>query len=143
MLHEQGIPIPNPPPVAEQPDAFDNAKHELITCAGLKPRCNSSPNDLILTLNLIHIRHQHETWYSATFVTDSSGTQIDLIKQFLKPSGTDILAKAKSTWIKIISSPTNTCMEQRHMQGFWSISYHPKYSMDGPLLLHTKCHHIH
>jgi hypothetical protein len=56
-LRDRGIAfnttIPSAPKV---PDIFDNAKFEQIACAGLQPKYDGSPNELIPTLNAIHIR---------------------------------------------------------------------------------------
>jgi hypothetical protein len=41
-----------------QPDVFENAKIEQIICAGLKPQYDGSPEKLLPTLNLIHIRRK-------------------------------------------------------------------------------------
>ncbi len=43
----------------------------------LQPRYNSSLDELILTLSIIHIRRQNEVWYAATFLLQD-GTNIDL-----------------------------------------------------------------
>jgi len=98
MLWERGITIPNPPIIPRPPDAFKNAKYEQIACAGLKPRYNGSPNELIPTLNLIRIHQQNETWCPAIFITDASGVTINLMQEFSKVDGTTVLSRAKSVW---------------------------------------------
>jgi hypothetical protein len=50
---------PLPPTVVQSscpPDIWDNAKVEQIICSGLKPLYDGTPEKLIPTMNLIHIR---------------------------------------------------------------------------------------
>jgi hypothetical protein len=77
--HLPNSPVPPPKPY----DIFDNAKYEQIACLGLKPRYNGTPNDLIPTLNAIHIRRQNEAWYFATFLPQGS-TVVDLVKKICR-----------------------------------------------------------
>jgi hypothetical protein len=55
------------PQTLKKPDIFDNAKYEQIACNGLQPKYDGSPDELIPTLNAMHIRRQNEAWYVATF----------------------------------------------------------------------------
>jgi hypothetical protein len=82
------------------------------------------------------------------------------VQKFSKVSGVDVLMQAKRIW----DHPQIAV--ERHMRGtdayharlfgvfltnsimneFLAVLYSridPKYSMDGPLLVHTMCHHIH
>jgi hypothetical protein len=95
--------------------------------------------------------------YPATFLTTVDGVQLDLVQEF----STDVvLAKAKSAWdnpdIATVWHSRGTeayysrlfsiFITNSLMHEFLTILYgriDPKYSMDGPLLLHTMCHHIH
>jgi hypothetical protein len=172
LLRELGIPIPiplppqpltPPPPNSQQQcqfDAFDNAKNEQIACQGLKPLYDGSPSNLIPTLNLIHIRRQNLTWYPATFITTSAGMQLNLVQEFSKNNKDVILARAKTIWdnpnIAVVCHTRGTMAYHARLFGvyltssmtskFLTVLYSqldPEYSMDGPLLLHTICHHIH
>jgi len=159
MLCERGITIPTPPTVAKPLEAFVNAKYEQIACAGLKPRYTGSPSDLIPRLNLIHMRGQNKKWYLATFLIDTNGTSIDLILEFSKVSELAVLTRAKAIWddpriatnqhlhgTEVYNTPlfgvflTNSLSNEFLMMLYSLID--PKYSMDGPLLLFTMCHHI-
>jgi hypothetical protein len=141
------------------PDIFDNAKYEQITCVGLQPKYNGSPDELIPTLNMIHIRRQNEVWYAATFLRQDD-SNIDLVRQFSQIRQETVQSKAKDLW----DSPTS--MTSRHTRGtetynsrllalfltnsltadFAALLHShidPNYSTDGPTLLFTMCNHIH
>jgi len=75
-------------------DIFDNAKYEQIACLCLKPRYSGNPNDLIPTLNVIHIRHQNEAWYSATFLLQGNAS-IDLVQNFSQVEKSAVEARCK------------------------------------------------
>jgi len=68
-------------PIASRSDIYDNARFEQIACTGLSQKYNGSPDQLIPTLNLIHLRRQNEVWFGATFLTIDD-KMIDLIKDF-------------------------------------------------------------
>jgi hypothetical protein len=81
-LHDRGILFPKTMHLTPKtPDIFDNAKFEQIACAGLQPKCNGSLDELIPTINAIHIWHQNKVWYSATFMVQQ-GISFDLIGFF-------------------------------------------------------------
>jgi hypothetical protein len=75
-------------------DISDNAKYEQIACLCLKPRYSGNPNDLIPTLNVIHIRHQNEAWYSATFLLQGNAS-IDLVQNFSQVEKSAVEARCK------------------------------------------------
>lgn len=159
-LKDRCILYPPPiPPTPKPPDVFDNAKYEQIACAGLQPRYNGSPDELIPTLNMIHIRRQNEVWYAATFLSQD-GSKTDLVRHFSQVKQETVQNKAKELW----DSPNS--MTLRHTRG--SETYNskllaifltnslaadfaallhsridPSYSTDGPTLLFTMCIHIH
>ncbi len=81
-IHDRGISFSTSVPMAPKvPDIFDNAKFKHITHTRLQPKYNSSPDELIPTLNAIHIRHQNEVWYAATFIIQDNES-IDLVRHF-------------------------------------------------------------
>jgi hypothetical protein len=84
-----------PPP--RPSDMWENAKVEHIICAGLKTTYDGSPNNLLPTLNLIHVRGTNEVWYPATFALQETET-IDLILNFSKVKETTVLNQAKRLW---------------------------------------------
>jgi hypothetical protein len=65
-----------------KPNIYDNAKFEQISCMGLAHKYDSSPDNLVPMLNLIHLWCQNKVWYSTTFLS-VYGQKIDLIKDFL------------------------------------------------------------
>ena len=154
-LSNLSMPLNNRP----APDIFDNAKYEALACVGLKPRYDSSPKDLLPTLDLIDFRRKNEAWFPAMLV-DQDGEQVDLITQFSKVKTTVVLIQAKQCW----DAPT--AMKDSHIRGYEtyfarllarflqnSLSQEflamllgridKAYCNDGPLLLHTMCQHIH
>jgi hypothetical protein len=158
-LRTRGISMNAIPHVPKVPDIFDNAKYEQIACAGLQPKYNGSPDELIPTLNMIHIRRQNEVWYAATFLRQDD-SNIDLVRQFSQIKHETVQSKAKELW----DSPTS--MSSRHTRGtetynsrllalfltnsltadFAALLHShidPNYSTDGPTLLFTMCNHIH
>ncbi len=81
-LHDRGISFSRSmQPAPKTTDIFDNAKFEQIACAGLQPKYNGSPDELIPTLKAIHIHHQNEVWYAATFIIQE-GKSTDLVRNF-------------------------------------------------------------
>ncbi len=81
-LHNWGIEFnTSVPQTLKKQDIFDNAKYEQIACNGLQPKYDGSPDELIPTLNTMHIQHQNEAWYVATFLIQD-GSPIDLVWQF-------------------------------------------------------------
>jgi hypothetical protein len=97
-LKDRGISFPPIPySVPKHPDIFDNAKFEQIACAGLQPKYNGSPDELIPTLNAIHIQRQNEVWYSATFMIQQ-GETIDLIRNFSQVTQETVQSRAKELW---------------------------------------------
>jgi hypothetical protein len=159
-LRDRGVSTPTTVPQAPKtPDIFDNARFEQIACAGLQPKYNGSPEELIPTLNMIHIRRQNEVWYAATFLPQD-GDQVDLVRQFSQVRLETVKNNASLLW----DSPNS--LTQRHTRGsetynsrllalFFMNSITPdfatllhsridqNYSSDGPLLLFTMCNHIH
>ena len=72
-LSDRGISFPTSVPQAPKiPDVFNSAKFKQIAFAGLQPKYNGSPNELIPMLNAIHIQRQNEVWYAATFLIQDS-----------------------------------------------------------------------
>jgi len=62
-LKARRIPLPRPlSSTVAKPVIYDNAHFEQIACTGLVQKYVGSPNNLIPTLNLIHIRRQDEVW---------------------------------------------------------------------------------
>jgi hypothetical protein len=159
-LRDHGSPSFLPPSQSlKVPDVFDNVKYEQIACAGLKPHYDGSPQELMPTLNAIHIRRQNEAWYPATFILQD-GKELDLIRHFSRVHVTTVLDQAKLLW------DVPESMTQRHTHGtktynsrlfalfltnsitpsFASLLHSqidPKYCNDGPLLLLIMCLHIH
>jgi hypothetical protein len=166
-LRVRGLPpvpasSPPPPQVLHQPcgpDMWDNAKIEQIICTGLKPQYDCTPDKLLPTLNLIHIRRRNEVWSPATHITQDA-QQVDVILQFSKVRKEMVLAQAKRLW----DAPNAS--DQSHTRGtdtynaclfgvFLYNSLTPdfivslkncidcKYCADGPLLLFIICQHIH
>jgi hypothetical protein len=159
-LKDRGITFHPSVPVAPRvPDIFDNAKFEQISCAGLQPKYNGSPDELIPTLNAIHIRRQNEVWYSATFLVQQ-GASVDLIRNFSQITQDTVQAKAKELWDdpnSIITRHTRgtetynsrllALFLMNSLTSEFAALIHsridPKYSTDGPTLLFTMCFHIH
>jgi hypothetical protein len=159
-LRNRGVSFPMSVPAAPKaPDIFDNARFEQIACTGLQPKYNGSPEELIPTLNAIHIRRQNEVWYAATFMVQDNES-IDLVRHFSKVSQATIQNKAKELW----DNPDSWSL--RHTRGtptynsrllalflmnsltpeFAALLHSridPTYSTDGPTLLFTMCFHIH
>jgi len=153
--------IPSPPlPVpTKQFDMWENAKVEQIICAGLKPAYDGTPDNLIPTLNLINIRRRNEVWNSATYILQGS-EQVDLVTQFSKVKEETIINQAKKLWDTVDASTQShtrgaTTYNSRLLGLFLMNSLTPefaallhsridsKYCIDGSLLLHTMCQHIH
>ncbi len=81
-LRDRGVSLPSTlQAVPKQPDIFDNAKFEQIACAGLSSKYDGSPDNLIPTLNAIHIRRQNEVWITATYIMQD-GKQLDIVRNF-------------------------------------------------------------
>jgi hypothetical protein len=144
---------------SKTPDIFDNARFEQITCMGLSTKYDGSPDELIPTLNSIHIRRQNKVWYSVTFLLQDS-KQVDLVRNFSQITQEIIQKRASELW----DNPDSLIM--RHSRGtdiynsrllalflmnsltadFAALLHsriNPKYSSDGPTLLFTMCTHIH
>lgn len=68
-------------PKPKSPDIFDNARFEQVSFMGLNQKYDRSPDELIPTLNAIHIRRQNEVWYAANFLVQNN-KQIDLVQKF-------------------------------------------------------------
>jgi hypothetical protein len=79
------------------PDMWDNAKVEQIICAGLKPVYDGSPDKLIQTMNLMHIRHKNEVWCPATYIMKGP-TKIDMVLHFSQVDRETVLQQAKQIW---------------------------------------------
>jgi len=56
-MRARGLPLPQEITAtsSSKPDIYDNASFDRITCAGLPQKYDGSPDNLIPTLNLIHI----------------------------------------------------------------------------------------
>jgi hypothetical protein len=152
-------PVTVTPPVPTRPDIYDNARFEQIACAGLSQCYDMSPDQLIPTLNLIHLCRQNEVWYTATFLT-AEGKVIDLVKDFPRIT----LESAKQQATQLWSMPNaNILWHTRGTQLYNSRLFalflfnsltpefaallhshlDTEYSMDGPLLCIAMCNHIH
>jgi hypothetical protein len=138
---------------------WENAKVEQIICSGLKHPYDGSPDALIPTLNLIHIRRRNEVWYSATFIVQEQ-TLIDLVLQFSKVTESTVLTQAKRLWdapdASIQSHTRGTATYNNRLLGVFLMNsltpefaavlhsrINPNYCSDGPLLLYTMCQNIH
>jgi hypothetical protein len=149
------MPLPPAPP----PEIYKNARFEKVACAGLDSKYDGSPDALIPTLNLIHLRRQNKVWCTATYHVQD-GISIDMIRQFSKVS----LSSVQSTAAQLWDDPQSHI--HRHMRGtkaycsrlfglfllnsltpMFATTLHSridqKYSSDGPLLLVTMCNHVH
>jgi hypothetical protein len=80
-----------------KPDIYDNARFEQIACAGLQQKYDGSPDQLIPTINLVHIRRQNEVWSSATYIMQD-GKKIDMIQQFSQVLPQTVQDQAKLLW---------------------------------------------
>jgi hypothetical protein len=98
------------PPLATKPDIYDNARFEQIACAGVSQCYDESPNQLMPTLNLIHLCRLNEVWYTATFLT-IEGKVTDLVKDFSRIT----LESAKQQATQLWSMPDANI--QRHTRG--------------------------
>jgi hypothetical protein len=150
-------PIPIPP--SRVPDMWDNAKIEQYMCAGLKTLYDGSPDRLIPTLNLIHIRRQNEVWASSTYILQD-GIKVDLVLKFSMAKEDTVLAQAKSLWnaadASLQSHTRGTTTYYNRLLGVFLMNsltpefsallhsrIDPNYCCDGPLLLFTMCQNIH
>jgi hypothetical protein len=52
-------------------DMYNNTCFTQIACIGLTQKYDGSPDNLIPTLNLTHIRHLNEVWGAATYFTQN------------------------------------------------------------------------
>lgn len=158
------VPASLPPPlqVLHQPcgpNMWDYAKIEQIICTGLKPQYDGTPDKLLPTLNLIHIRCRNEVWSPATYITQDD-QQVDMLLQFSKVREETVLTQAKRLW----DAPNAS--DQSHTHGTDKYNAHlfgvflynsltpdfivslqnrsdSKYCEDGPFLLFVICQHIH
>jgi hypothetical protein len=78
-------------------------KDKQIACTGIKPLYDGSPQELIPTLNAIHIRSQNESWYRATFILQD-GETLDLVRQFSKVKHNVVLNQARLLWADLDSN---------------------------------------
>jgi hypothetical protein len=141
------------------PDIYANARFEQIACAGLPVKFDGSPEQLIPTLDLIHIRRINEVWHSATYVKKNN-VVIDLIHQFSKVTLADIQNQAKVLWtapdVELLRHTHGTATYNARLFGVFLLNsltpdfaalifsrIDQTYSMDGPLLFITMCQHIH
>jgi len=163
---QQQLPIPPPlrpyvpslPPTGRLPDMWENEKVEII-CAGLKPPYDGTPDKLIPTLNLIHIRRQNEVWSPATYIFQDNA-HVDLVLQFSKVTEATVLTRAKNLWdapdASIQSHTRGTPTYTNRLLGLFLMNsltadfatllhsrIDAKYCADGPLLLFTLCQNIH
>jgi hypothetical protein len=99
-LRVRGVPpvpasLPPPLQVLHQPcgpNMWDYAKIEQIICTGLKPQYDGTPDKLLPTLNLTHIRCRNEVWSPATYITQDD-QQVDMLLQFSKVREKQFLLK--------------------------------------------------
>jgi hypothetical protein len=101
---------PPRPPVSSVHDIWENARIEQVMCTGLKPPYDGSPEQLLPTLNLIHIRRQNEAWAPATYLLQN-GKLVDLVLQFSAIKEETVKAQAKCLW------DTPDAATKRHMRG--------------------------
>ncbi len=68
------------------------------------------PNNLIPTLNAIHIHRQNEVWFAATFITQD-GIKLDIVHNFSQLCLETVINQAKLLW----NSPNSST--ERHAHG--------------------------
>jgi hypothetical protein len=153
-------PVPPPPPPRQMPlppprtpprplaspttDIWENAQIEQVMCAGLKPLYDGSPERLLPTLQLIHIRRQNEAWSPATYMLQQ-GKKVDLVLQFSAINKATVKAQAARLW----DAPDS--VTKRHLRGSATSNAHlfgtfllnsltPEFAAVGvkSVLLHTK-----
>jgi hypothetical protein len=141
------------------PDIYANAHFEQIACAGLATKFDGSSEQLIPTLDLIHIRRINEVWNSATYIK-RNGVMIDLIHNFSKVTLADVQHQAKMLWatsdVEILRHTRGTATYNARLFGIFLLNsltpdiaallfsrIDQTYCMDGPLLFITMCQHIH
>lgn len=142
-----------------KPDIYGNAQFEQIACAGLQQKYDGSSNQLIPTLNLVHIQWQNEVWSSATFILQD-GKKIDMIQQFSQVLLQTVPDQAKLLWdepdVDLNHHKGGTAAYTARLFGVFLLNsltpefaallhsrIDPKYSADGPLLFIMMCGHIH
>jgi len=157
----RGLPIPREMSSSSslKNDIYDNARFEQIACAGLSQKYDESPDNLIPTLNLIHIRRLNEVWGAATYF-QHNGVQVDLFQHFSKVSLQDVKQKVAVAWnapdAVITRHTRGTALHNSRLFGlflmnslipeFTALLYSrldSKYSLDGQLIFITLCNHIH
>jgi hypothetical protein len=83
--HDVALPLaPNPVHLAVPklpPEIYENAQFEQITCTGLNPKYDGSPDNLIPMPNLIHLCRQNMVRSDATYFTHE-GKTLDLVHKF-------------------------------------------------------------
>jgi hypothetical protein len=141
-----------------KPDIYDNARFEQIACAGLTPKYKGSPDQLILTLNLINLHHQNEVWHNFTLLTINN-IQVDLIKDFSKITLQIAQQQVQSLWdipdTNILWHTRGTMAYNSRLFALFFLNLmapnfaaliHSRidqcYCTDDPLLFLTMCNHI-
>jgi hypothetical protein len=147
-------------PPKHLPDIYANARFEQIACAGLAIKFDGSAENLIPTLDLIHVRHINEVWNSATYIANSKGTTLDLIHHFSKIQLNTVKQQAKTLWdgadSEINGHTHGTATYNARLFGVFLLNsltpdfaallfsrINHLYRMDGPLLFIMMCTHIH
>jgi hypothetical protein len=140
-------------------DIYDNARFEQITCTGLPQKYDGSPDNLIPTLNLIHICRLNEVWGYATYFI-RNGIRIDLIQHFSKISLQEVKEHVTMAWsapdASLLRHKRGTALYNSRLFGlffmnsltleFSSLLYSrldTRFSLDGQLIFVTLCNHIH
>jgi len=159
-LCKRGLSIPVPLTVTPpKSDMYNNAYFEQIACAGLSQKYDGTPDPLIPTLNLIHLRRQNKVWYEATFMS-VNGVKNDLVHQFSKNLLSTIKDQAKQLW-SLLDAPVQRhtcgiCLYNSSLFGLFLLNsltpdfaalldsrIDQTYSSNGPLLFLTMCNHVH
>jgi len=160
-LTARNLPLPRALSLSQtaKHDIYDNARFEQIACAGLPQKYDGSPDNLIPTLNLIHIRRLNEVWGDATYFT-RNGAKIDLIQHFSKVTLQEVKDYVTKIWsapdANILHHKRGTALYNSRLFGlflmnsltpeFSSLLYSrldTRFSLDGQLIFVTLCNHIH
>jgi hypothetical protein len=139
-------------------EIYDNARFEQIACTGLPQKYDGSPDNLIPTLNLIHIRRLNEVWGDATYFT-RNGVKIDLIQHFSKVTLQEVKEHVTAWTVpdaSLLRHKRGTALYNSRLFGlflmnsltpeFSSLLYSrldTRFSLDGQLMFVTLCNHIH
>jgi hypothetical protein len=124
----------------------------------LPQKYDGSPDNLIPTLNLIHIRRLNEVWGDATYFT-RNGVKIDLIQHFSKVTLQEVKEHVTAWTVpdaSLLRHKRGTALYNSRLFGlflmnsltpeFSSLLYSrldTRFSLDGQLIFVTLCNHIH